>query len=193
MIGAQPSRRSRHGARGRVGQGGFTLLEAAVSSAILALVMQTAVTATLVMTRSGEFGMSEIEHAAKAKESLQRLVNELRNSSRDTDAFGNPYMVVTGEEGEQRMTFRRVAEFGENGAEIVPIWSTAIELFRDGDRLVRRQDGVTTPIVNNVESLDFTVDSLGRVDVQIGFFREAAGAAGVMQHSLHHLRVSPQR
>lgn len=193
MTGSMSHRRSRRRLRGRAGQGGFTLLEAAVSSAILALVMQTAVSATLVMTRSGEFGMSEIERGAKAQQSLQRVVNELRNSSRDTDVLGNPYMEVSGEEGSETMTFRRVAEFGENGAEIVPIWSSEIELFRDGNQLVRRQDGVTTPIVNNVESLDFTVDSLGRVDVQIGFFREAAGAAGVMQHSLHHLRVSPQR
>ncbi len=183
-----PNRRAR-----RSRQGGFTLLEAAVSCAILALVMQTAVSATIVMTRSGKFGMSELERGAKAKQALQRVVNELRNSSRDSDLLGVPYMRVTGSAGDEKLTFRRVASFGTNGAEVVPIWSTPIELFRSQGQLVRRQDNVTIPVVSQVESLDFEIDPLGRVDLQIGFRREVAGAAGVVQHSLHHLRVSPQR
>lgn len=169
------------------------MLEAAISVALLAGVLQTAVSASVVMARSGEFGMSEIERNARADDVLARIANEVRNSSRETDESGVAYMQVAGDPGSEVLTFRRVATFGENGAEVVPMFSTPIELYRDGDRLMRRQDGVETVLATNVESLDFELDALGRVDVQIGFARETAGAAGFVQHALHGLRITPQR
>lgn len=181
-----PPRRSRRSA-------GYTLLEMVVSMTILAVVLQAAVSSTIVMTQSSGLGSSELDAEAGSKTALRLVINELRTSSRDTDANGDPYMAVTGGIGQQSITFRRVAAFGDNGAEVVPIWSTPISLFLRDGQLLRSQDGVETLVANHVETLDFAIDTLGRVDVQIGFVRESAAAAGSVQRRIRHLRVTPQR
>ncbi len=174
---------------------GFTLLEVTISAAILAVLLQTAVSSALLMTRSGQFGVSVIERNARAQNTLQKLAHELRTSSRGVDAAtGTPYMTVTGTTGDQRITFRRVASFGTNGSEIVPIWSTPIELFRSGSQLVRRQDGDEAVVMNQVETLDFTVDALGRIDLQVGTVVPASGdSSGQTIRSVQVVRVAPQR
>ena len=179
--------------RGRWPSGGFTLLEAMVSVTILAVVMQTSISATLVMSKSGDFGMTSIEQEARAQWSLRRIAAELRFSSCDVDELGNPYIAISGEQGRQVLTFRRVAQFGSYGVEVVPMWSTPIELRIEGSQLIRRQDEIDTVMANYVESLDFSIDENGRVDVQLGCARPSKGADGNVAHSLHHVRISTPR
>lgn len=172
--------------------GGFTLLEAAVSFTILALVLQASVSATIVMSRSGDFGTAELEQNARARDTLKQLAAELRTTSRETDLTGTPYARVTGSAGNETLTFRRIAAFGSNGAELVPRWSTPIVLQRRAGQLVRTQDGAETILANGVETLDFDIDSLGRIDVLVGFAR-ASGKDGAIARQQHHFRVTPQR
>lgn len=172
---------------------GFSLLEVVIAAAIIAVVLQTAASSTLLMTRSGEFGAGQTERSARARNVLEMLAAEIRSSSSDTDpATGDPYIAVDGAPGDERLTFRRVAQYGSNGAEVVAIWSTPIEVFRDEDRLVRRQDGVEQVIMNQVETVDFDLDSLGRVDVQVGTFTAPSSQSGTGIHLLHGVRATPQ-
>ena len=171
---------------------GFTLLEVMVSIVILAMVLQASASATMVMTRSSDYGNAEVEQQARARAALRHLAVELRTSSSDADELGTPYMSVAGAGGQESLNFRRVADFGTNGAEVVPRWSTPIALTLEGNQLIRTQDSVSRVVANGVESLDFDIDVLGRVDVQIGMAR-ASKSGGLVSRSTQQVRVSPQR
>jgi len=179
--------------RGLRWPGGFTLLEAAVSITILAIVMQTSISATLVMSKSGQLGMTSIEQEARVQLTLRMVAAELRASSTGLDSAGTPYLAIAGEQGHETLTFRRVAQFGTYGVEVVPMWTTPIELRIEQGHLIRRQDEADTVLVNFAESLDFTIDANGRVDVQLGCARPTHGAEGEVQHTIHHVRISPMR
>jgi type II secretory pathway pseudopilin PulG len=178
--------------RRRPRSSGFTLLEATVSVTILAVVLQASVSATLVMSRSADFGGAELEQSTRARDALRGLAVELRTSSREVDASGTPYMAVAGTEGSETLTFRRVADFGSNGSEVVPRWSTPITIALQGGQLVRTQGGTTVVLANGVETLDFEIDAIGRVDARVGIARTSK-ADGQVAREQHHFRASPQR
>lgn len=179
--------------RGQWLPGGFTLLEAVVSITILAVVMQTSISATLVMSKSGQFGMTSIEQEARARMSLKLVAAELRSSSTGSDSLNEPYITVAGEPGKQTLTYRRVAQFGSYGVEVVPMWTTPIEVRIEKGQLIRRQDEIDTVIANFAETFDVSIDQNGRVDVQLGSARPSHGVGGEILHTVHHVRVSPMR
>jgi len=179
--------------RGQWLPGGFTLLEAVVSVTILAVVLQTSISATLVMSKSGQYGMTSIEQEARSTLSLRGIAAELRSSSIGSDSLNQPYIAIAGEPGKQTLTFRRVAQFGSYGVEVVPMWSTPIEVRIEKGQLLRRQDEVDTVLANFAETLDFSIDVNGRVDVQLGCARPSHGADHEILRTLHHVRVSPMR
>lgn len=178
----------------RRGEAGFTLLEMIFAVAIVAVTLQATVSSTVVMTRSGEFGTAHMEQQARAEQLLEQLLHEVRTSSRETDpTTDEPYLSVGGTPGDRTLTFRRVAAFGTNGSQIVPIFTSPIEICREKGALVRKQDGVTKTIMQDVESLDFAVDELGRVDIKLGTHRDGSSNAGASQRAVHLVRVDPQR
>ena len=147
---------------------GYTFVEAAFTVGLLAIIIQVLVSTTLAMLRSGEFGHEHLQIIAAADDTLEGLGAELQFTSAGTDPVTNqPYVDITGIAGDEKLTFRRVADFGSNGAEVVQLWSTPIEYHLVNGDLVRTQDGVSTVIQRRVSYLDFEVDKLGRIKVQV--------------------------
>jgi type II secretory pathway component PulJ len=149
-------------------EGGFTLLEAVISVSLIVVVLQVMAGISLLVSRSGRFGKKQAHVLAQCQHVLQRISNEVRTSSVDTDPVtGQPYLSITGLEGDREMTFRRVVSFGDNGGELVPVWSSEILYRLEETDLVREQDGDRTVLLRNVEWLGFEVDGMGRVAVQL--------------------------
>jgi prepilin-type N-terminal cleavage/methylation domain-containing protein len=173
---------------------GFTLLEMLISIGIMAIVLQTTVSSTLLMTRSGEFGLEGTRLLSHAQLVLERLKHELNTTATGVDGNGAPYVTVTGTEGNMTLAFRRIGAFGSTGTEIVPVFSTAIQFYRSQRQLIREQDGVKTVLMNDVDTFDCSIDALGRIDVQLGMSgSRGAMSGGKPRRLFYEIKASPQR
>jgi len=173
---------------------GFTLLEMLISLGIMAIVLQTTVSSTLLMTRSSEFGIEGTRLIAQSQQVLAKLKHELQTTATGNDDTGAPYVTVTGSSGDQTLTFRRIATFGSTGQELVPVYSTPIKFYRSQRQLLREQDAKTVVLMNDIDTFDCSIDALGRIDVQIGTSgSKSAASGGTKRHFAYEIRASPQR
>jgi prepilin-type N-terminal cleavage/methylation domain-containing protein len=175
-------------------QGGFTLLEVVISLTIMTVVLQTTVSSTLVMTRSSDFGIEGTRVTAHAQQVMSKLKQELRSCASGNDASGNPYVTTTGTTGNMTLTFRRIAQFGTTGQELVPVYTSPIKVYRNNNRqLVREQGGKTVVLMSEVDLFDCKIDLLNRI--YLGVATSAGGGAsdGTTVRAFHEMRVAPQR
>ncbi len=150
------------------GRAGFTLLEMAVSVAVLAVLLETLLNGAISMTRSTQFGEKRSRMMAKVQRALDHLHAELLQTSTDVDPVtGAPYVTVGGSAPMETLTFRRVVNYGNNGAELEPIWSTPITYAVAGAQLTRTQDGVSTLLMAGATQLEFDLQSNGRITVTL--------------------------
>jgi hypothetical protein len=132
--------------------------------------------------------------AALSQQPVSRLKQELRNCAGGNDANGDPCVTVTGPAGGRILTFRKIAQFGNTGRELVPVYTSPIRIFRDDHRqLVREQAGARELLMADVDSFDCSIDALHRVDVAIATSAGGDAAAGPAARAIHEFRVAPQR
>lgn len=145
-------------------QRGFTLIELMISVIVLAVLMEAVLNGAIAMTRSTQFGEKRARMASKVHRALDVIQAELLQSSTDVDPVtGAPYVAIGGVAPNETITFRRVVGFGNNGAELVPIWSTAITYAVANAQLTRTQDGATALIMSGATQLEFDLQANGRI------------------------------
>jgi prepilin-type N-terminal cleavage/methylation domain-containing protein len=151
--------------KARKGRAGFTLVELMISTVVLAILLDAVINGALMITKGATFGDKRARLASKVAMAVDRMTAEISMSSATgTDpATGQPYMAVTGVENAEILTFRRVVDFGNNGAELTPIWSTAIVYEIQNGAITRTQDGLTTVICSGATQLGFELQPTGRV------------------------------
>jgi hypothetical protein len=102
------------------------------------------------------------------KRTLDAMQAEILQSSTDVDPVTSaPWLVVGGTAPQETLTFRRVVDFGSNGAELQPIWSTDITYAIANAQLVRTQDGATSMVMAGATQLEFDVAANGRVSITL--------------------------
>ena len=165
-------------------------MEMTLSVVLMVVVMQIMAESTLIMSRSGNFGAKQVRIIAQNQHALQKIANELRTSSMFLDpTTGDSYAVIGGEKGARTITFRRVAAFGDNGQELLPVWSTPIEYHLEGGLLIRTQDGQDTVVLRGVVWVEFLIDGLGRFGVELSNRAEADSTAAT--EVMQTIRVTP--
>ena len=153
------------GQRARRSSAGFTILEMMISTAVLAVLLDAVINGAIMIVKGATFGDKRARLASKVAQAVDKMAAEINMSSVDVDPnSGLPYMAVTGVENDEILTFRRVVGFGDNGAELQPIWSTDIVYeIDDNGALTRTQDGVTSIICSGATQLGFEISANGRV------------------------------
>ena len=172
------------------GARGFTLIEVVISVVLMVVILQIVAGATLSMERSGRFGRKRTRITAQNQFLLQKVSNELRTCSMDTDpATGNPMFTITGVEGDRQISFRRVVTFGDTNGELVQVWSTPIAYRMEDSQIIRTQDDLDIILLRDVVWLEFAVDGLGRFIIEVGNSADSdeTQASVVMQE----VRVAP--
>jgi prepilin-type N-terminal cleavage/methylation domain-containing protein len=175
-------------------QGGFTLLEVVISLTIMTVVLQTTVSSTLVMTRSSDFGIEGTRVAAHAQQVLSKLKQELRSCASGKDSSGNAYVTVTGTGANKTLNFRRIAQFGTTGQELVPVYTSVIKVYRNTHRqLVREQAGKVVVLMSEVDSFDCSIDLLNRIYIGVATSAGGGASEGIASRAFHEMHVAPQR
>jgi hypothetical protein len=170
---------------------GFTVLETVISVVVIVVVLQAITSSTMLLSRGSSFGREKSRVMARAELAMEKLGNELRLSSRaDNPLTGEPMLEVLGEEGSEQIRFRRVVDFGDNGSELLPIWSSPIVYAVEDEVLLRTQDDRREVIVRGIESLDFDLDLVGRVLVQFDLRLE--GTTEQTRVLTHRFHVTPK-
>src|SRR5262245_50920146 len=150
--------------KGRRSRAGFTLVELMVSTVVLAILLDALINGAIAITKGATFGDKRARLASKVAMAIDKMTAEINMSSTNTDPVtGLPYMTATGNPNDMTLTFRRVVDFGSNGGELQPIWSTDIAYSLINGAVSRTQDGVTTIICSGATQLNFEIEPTGRV------------------------------
>jgi len=135
-----------------------------VSTVVLAILLDALINGAIAITKGATFGDKRARLASKVAMAIDKITAEINMSSTGSDpTTGLPYMTVTGVTNDQQLTFRRVVDFGSNGGELQPIWSTDIVYALTNGAVTRTQDGVTTIICSGATQLNFELQPTGRV------------------------------
>ncbi len=160
-------RRSPTTAKGR--QAGYTLVETAIAMAVMAVVLQALLMATLALSRSSQLGERRLDQARQGDLALRSVADELALTSTDTDPdTGLPYLTITDNGQADSISFRRINGVSGATGEVVPVWSTPIEFLLDQERLVRRQDGADQVILESATTLEIELDDSDRIVLRVG-------------------------
>jgi prepilin-type N-terminal cleavage/methylation domain-containing protein len=149
---------------GRRKRRGFTIVELMVSTVVLAILLDALINGAIAITKGATFGDKRARLASKVAMAIDKMTAEINMSSTGTDpTSGTPYMTVGGAGTDMTLTFKRVVDFGSNGGELQPIWSTDIVYAIANGTVTRTQDGVTTIICSGATQLQFEIEPTGRV------------------------------
>lgn len=153
-------------------QGGFSLIEVMIAMTLVVVIVQSLVSGALYLSNSSSAGTWKNEAQAKIQRSIHKLSNELRMSMTDVDAStGMNRYSIGGPAGNRRLAFFMVVDWANNGAEVVPIWSSLVQYYVEDGWLTREQDGAQERIQSATEWFEVLVDSLGRFEFEIGVER----------------------
>ena len=160
--------------RGR--RSGMTLLEIAVSTAILMLLLGSIAVVFSAMTAGTSSAEANLLAQSECERGLLALVNDLQTTdSVGKDLNGVPYFKIEdrGAGTANAVVFRRVEGFSADVAQDVvnSVYGPPIQYFVDaGSNLVRVQGGTTRAVANRVSAVKFTVTPTGRITIELTTF-----------------------